>query len=63
MNYNPAMSHIKTAHDIGVQKAIKEAGYASLEDVYKQAQEIGLLSNPTPQADGLDSLIAGLVKR
>ena len=28
------MSHIKTARDIGVQKAIKEAGYASLEDVY-----------------------------
>jgi hypothetical protein len=57
------MSHIKTARDIGVQKAIKEAGYASLEDVYKEAQEIGLLPSQTPQAHGLDGLIAGLVKR
>ncbi len=57
------MSHIKTARDIGVQKAIKEAGYASIEDVYKQAQEIGLLPSPAPQAEGLDSLIAGLIKR
>lgn len=57
------MSHIKTARDIGVQKAIKEAGYASLEDVYKQAQEIGLLPSQQPQADTFDGLIAGLVKR
>lgn len=57
------MSHIKTARDIGVQKAIKEAGYASLEDVYKQAQEIGMLPNQAPQANSLDNLIAGLVKR
>ena len=57
------MSHIKTARDIGVQKAIKEAGYASIEDVYKQAQEIGLLPAPAAQANSLDSLIAGLVKR
>lgn len=57
------MSHIKTARDIGVQKAIKEMGYASLEDVYKQAQEVGLLPGQTQQADGLDGLIADLVKR
>ncbi len=57
------MSHIKTARDIGVQKALKEAGYESLEDVYKQAQEVGLLpSQQQPQA-GLDGLIAGLAKR
>lgn len=57
------MSHIKTAHDIGVQKAIKEAGYASLEDIYKQAQEIGLIQNPSRPADDLDGLIANLTKR
>lgn len=57
------MSHIKTARDIGVQKAIKEAGYASLEDVYKQAQEVGLLPSPAQPTGSLDSLIAGLVKR
>lgn len=57
------MSHIKTARDIGVQKAIKEMGYASLEDVYKEAQEIGLLPSQTQQTNGLDGLIASLVKR
>lgn len=56
------MSHIKTARDIGVQKALKEAGYASLEDVYKQAQEVGLVPSQQ-QTDGLDGLIAGLAKR
>ncbi len=56
------MSHIKTARDIGVQKALKEAGYESLEDVYKQAQEVGLVPSQR-QAGGLDDLIAGLAKR
>lgn len=56
------MSHINTARNLGVQKAIKEAGYESLEDVYKQAQEIGLTQNQR-QTDGLDSLITSLVKR
>lgn len=56
------MSHIKTAHDIGVRKALKEAGYASMEDVYKQAESVGLIPAQRP-ADNLDSLIAGLAKR
>lgn len=56
------MSHIKTARDIGVQKALKEAGYASLEDVYKQAREVGLIPGQR-HADGLDGLIAGIAKR
>lgn len=56
------MSHIKTARDIGVQKALKEAGYESLEDVYKQAQEVGLIPDRR-QAEGLDGLIANLAKR
>lgn len=56
------MSHIKTAHDIGVQKALKEAGYASMDDVYKQAESIGLIPARQP-ANTMDSLIAGLAKR
>lgn len=56
------MSHIKTAHDIGVLKALKEAGYASTEDVYKQAESVGLIQAKRP-TDSLDSLIAGLAKR
>lgn len=56
------MSHIKTARDIGVQKALEEAGYASLEDVYKEAQEVGLVQNQR-RTDGLDGLITSLTKR
>lgn len=54
------MSHIKTAREIGVQKALKEAGYESLEDVYKQAKEVGLI--PHRETNRLDDLIAGLAK-
>lgn len=56
------MSHIKTAHDMGVEKALKEAGYASLDDVYKHAESIGLIQ-PRQPAQTLDGLIASLVKR
>lgn len=56
------MSHIKTARDLGANKALKEAGYASLEDVYKQAQEVGLIPSQ-PTSAGLDGLIANLAKR
>jgi hypothetical protein len=52
------MSHLKTAHDLGVQKALKEAGYNSLEDVQKEAEAVGLIekkaSHPT---DGLLSIL------
>jgi hypothetical protein len=56
------MSHIKTAHDMGVRKALKEAGYASMDDVYKQAESIGLIPARQP-AGTLDSLLASLSKR
>lgn len=56
------MSHIKTAHEIGVRKALREAGYASMDDVYKQAESVGLVPAQQP-ANTLDSLIAGLAKR
>lgn len=36
-------SPIKIAHDLGVQAALKEAGYASVEEVTKEAAELGLL--------------------
>lgn len=56
------MSHIKTAHDIGVQKALKEAGYASLEDVQKQAEAVGLIKPAEKTASPLDALLGNLVK-
>lgn len=48
------MSHIKTAHDLGVQKALKEAGYSSIEEVQKLAQQYGLIEQPTKQASEVD---------
>lgn len=56
------MSHIKTAQDMGVQKALKEAGFASMDDVYKQAESIGLIP-PRQTSNPLDNLLAGLAKR
>lgn len=56
------MSHLKTARDMGVQQALKEAGYASIDDVYKQAESIGLVQ-PRRASGSLDDLIAGLAKR
>lgn len=58
------MSHIKTAYDIGVQKALKEAGYASVDDVRKQAEALGLISQEKAAASNLtDDLLAALGKK
>jgi hypothetical protein len=39
-------SHIKTAHQYGVNKALEECGYASTDEVNKEAAELGLLEAP-----------------
>lgn len=39
-------SHIKTAHDWGVQEALKQAGYSSIDEVLKEAQALGLIDPP-----------------
>lgn len=39
-------SHIKTAHDWGVQEALKQAGYSSVDEVLKEAQALGLINQP-----------------
>jgi len=58
------MSHIKTAYDIGVQKALKEAGYSSLDDVRKQAETLGLIpQEKAASTNPLDGLIAALGKK
>lgn len=50
-------SPIKIAHDLGVQAALKEAGYSSVEEVTKEAMELGLIgdnqqaSQPTKTAE------------
>lgn len=40
------MSPINQAFDIGKQKALKEAGYSSAEEVIKEAQALGLYEAP-----------------
>jgi len=58
------MSHIKTAQEMGIRKALEEAGYASFDDVIKEAQHIGLVQPTTPAKEAsLDKLIAGLSRR
>lgn len=41
-----SMSPINQAFDIGKQKALKEAGYNSAEEVIKEAQALGLYEQP-----------------
>lgn len=39
-------SHLKTAHQYGVDEALKQCGYKTAEDVNKEAAELGLLEPP-----------------
>lgn len=41
-----ANSHLKTAHDHGVQKALEAVGYKSTDEVIKEARDLGLLEQP-----------------
>ena len=38
-----ANTHLKTAHAWGVQQALEQIGYTSIEDVQKQAAALGLV--------------------
>jgi len=39
-------SHLKTAHQYGVNEALKQCGYQSTDEVNKEASELGLLEEP-----------------
>lgn len=41
-------SHLKTAHQYGVNEALKKCGYTSTDEVNKEAAELGLLETPEP---------------
>lgn len=43
-------SHIKTAHDYGVKKALESCGYTSAEEVQKEATALGLFEQPKTAA-------------
>ncbi len=57
------MSHIKTAQELGVQKALKEAGYSSIDDVRKQAEALGLLDKEAAPTNPVAGIVAHLGKR
>jgi hypothetical protein len=56
-------THLKTAHEYGVQKALEQVGYKSAEEVRKDAEALGLIEAPkTAAANPLDSLFRSLQK-
>ena len=55
----PQQTHLETAFQIGVQHAIKEAGYTTVEELTKEAQELGLFEQPkTAATDDAGALAA-----
>lgn len=42
-------NHLKTAHDFGVQEALKKCGYDNVGDVQKEAQDLGLFDESQAQ--------------
>jgi hypothetical protein len=36
-------THLQTAHEYGVKQALQQLGYASVDEVQKQAAELGLV--------------------
>lgn len=60
-----ANTHLKTAHDYGVQKALESVGYKSTDEVIKEAQALGLVAQEAPKtasAGALDELFKTLGK-
>jgi hypothetical protein len=57
-----SQSHLKTAHDYGVQKALEAVGYKSADEVIKEAQALGLVETKTAAAPAnpLDELFKNL---
>lgn len=56
-------THLKTAHDYGVQKALEAVGYRSQDEVIKEAQALGLVeSAKTVPTNPLDALFKNLSK-
>lgn len=47
-------SHLETAREYGVRKALEKCGYASADDVQKEASALGLLEQPAPAKTASD---------
>ncbi len=57
-------SHLKTAHDWGVQQALEQVGYKSIEDLHKEAAAIGLVETQQepPKTAAANDTIAALFR-
>lgn len=44
-------SHLKTAHEWGVQQALEQVGYKSIDEVHKEAAALGLVEPPKTAAE------------
>jgi hypothetical protein len=53
-------NHLRTAREIGVYRALKEAGYSSVDDVLAQAQACGLVEAPAKTASPVSGLLGAL---
>ncbi len=42
-------THLRTAHDFGVKKALEKCGYASIDEVNKEAVALGLTEAAAPK--------------
>lgn len=59
-------THLQTAHEWGVKQALQQLGYASIEEVHKQAAELGLTTEPQKTAapvDTTDAVLAELTQK
>ena len=61
-----ANTHLQTAHEYGVKKALEAVGYSSTEEVIKEAQALGLVpaekTAAAAPANPLDALFKTLGK-
>lgn len=57
-------NHVKTAHQWGVQEALRQVGYSSTDEVNKEARDLGILEEPKTAAEQVDlgALFRGLGK-
>ena len=56
-------THLETAYQIGVAKAINDEGYKTAEELLKEAQDLGLLQPaPTNDAAAVASLASKIGK-
>lgn len=55
-------THLKTAHEWGVQQALEQVGYRSIEEVHKEAAALGLVEQPQAPAPTANDKIAELFR-